>query len=439
MNGQLKLFFGLVFCVLVADFYVLEESFIFDLFLLLSFLIFFVKMGRKSFDLVGFNSKFFLVSFSLFLLLQVVSYFRANLDNVSVVYGVSKSLILVGAVVFFYSFIDRFSEFILGKSLLVRRYGLFWVLVFVPFIYLFLNVLMKALSLDPFEFAASYPDIGYSRSLNYLFGVDILRTPFPLSNGVNTFGTYIGHICVMSLSLFFIARKSVRIYSLAVLLISFTALFLLDTRGVMIGLFLVMILNLSFDIKRQMQIVQWSIVVIGILPLFVVLANLITGNLEFLSFLARDSEELSSGNNRDLIWTSCLLEISNFQWEHLIGFGQYGQVGSGVSSEYADFFKIFNNSGLTNTHNNLLQIFLDTGYLGVLVFYSMLLSASNYFKKYYERHNDKMVLLFQNFIFYLSFIGGTEAVFVHRATFFLTMLLFVFVLIIQRREGRISV
>ena len=78
--------------------------------------------------------------------------------------------------------------------------------------------------------------------------------------------------------------------------------------------------------------------------------------------------EQSTGSlsGRPFIWSIIFISLSQFQPQHLVGFGAYGQVASGVSLQYAFLFPPTLIGA--SAHNTLLQLVLDTGYLGAALY-----------------------------------------------------------------------
>ncbi len=308
----------------------------------------------------------------------------------------------------------------------------FWILISLPSLYLIFNLFLKMGDLDIFNFARDYPDLGISNTLNFLFGSNVNRKPFPLSNGVNSFGTYVG--CLSSITIgYFLYCKNSRLKKIAFLffLVSMYCLCLLDTRMALIGIALTTIFGLILTAEQHLKLVHYSLIFIGILPILSVLTGFLLNNFEILSFLSRDSGDLTTGNNRNIIWLSCLNELQQVKLIHLFGFGQFGQVGSKVSGAYSDFFGKFQNPEFVSAHNNMLQLILDMGYIGLLFYLLLLLELSKTIQEMYAKTKTKNMLIFQNFIFYLALIGGTEAVLSHKSTFFLVLFLWVAIIFLR--------
>jgi hypothetical protein len=87
------------------------------------------------------------------------------------------------------------------------------------------------------------------------------------------------------------------------------------------------------------------------------------------------ARQLVSLSNREAIWRAVLGELRAFQPVHLVGFGAYGQVASGLSAAYAPYFSAYVYASLASAHNAFLQTVLEIGYLGAGITESIMILA----------------------------------------------------------------
>jgi O-antigen ligase len=194
---------------------------------------------------------------------------------------------------------------------------------------------------------------------------------------------------------------------------------MLDTRSAFIAIILICLSTVLLKDSKHLKISGVLIWIVGLLPVILVLTNFLFENPAFLSFLSRNDEDVATGNNRNIIWAYCINELVNFKVIHLFGYGEFGQVGSKVSNFWAEDFSLYLNSKYTSTHNTVLQLILDIGYVGAIIYYTLLISASKCIYNMYKISGNRNLIIFQNFLLYIAFVGGTEATNTHKSTFFL--------------------
>lgn len=118
--------------------------------------------------------------------------------------------------------------------------------------------------------------------------------------------------------------------------------------------------------------------------------------------IARGKNDLATGNSRKFIYQAAANELSDFDPIHLVGFGEYGPYGSGITRYYMSHFGDRDKEGTLNasvSHNTGLQVIFDMGYLGLLVFIIVLYLAMSYATKLYHRGYREYLALLSYFFF----------------------------------------
>lgn len=200
------------------------------------------------------------------------------------------------------------------------------------------------------EFAGSGD---YNQMLSY-FGYSTGRVLFPMSTGVNTYSILAGLVLSIG-SIKFIYEKNIKNLSIYVLPSMFSII-MADSRGALLSVFLALVL--FFVILR-----------FGWFGMIVVLLGIIVGFL-FINSVYSDLFIREGGVTlltlRELIWISALIELMDFNFNHIFGYGLYGQYSSGISESYSFMFENMENPELAGLHNLYLQLVFDLGYVGAV-------------------------------------------------------------------------
>jgi hypothetical protein len=327
---------------------------------------------------------------------------RTNKPQLSFEYILYSSIELI---LFFFSLILHYSWIFKNKK--VDFFDLLFFYIILPFgVYAFLNLLFWATDLN----LANKQDLVIGKAiLLSKFGIDINRVHFPLVSGINSFASVVGMVFFLSISyLFYSSNNRILISFIIVCLI--IILFLLDSRACL--LYPVLVFALSWlirylNFKKFLYIVPFLPI---FLPLFLLFALKLIENYNILSFLTRESEEITSVNGRLTVWVFSLIEVSNFKPIHLIGYGDYGHFISGVSKFWSFIFGKWENSELITPHNTTLIVFFDYGYIGLVFFILMLRENVQLIQKNWNS-DFKFSITFLGFILYFIFIGITESFF----------------------------
>ena len=416
----MKYLFVLVVVVIMSDYNTEGKSYFIDFFLLLLMGIMALLNFNKINVIISKKRDFFFYSFLLFFVLLNISYLRTNNSGNNIAYSISKILIFIFFILATISFLIDVEKTNKNVNFKTSNNTFFYYIIVLPIAYVLVNFLFKLYSIDIFNFIKMSPTLGRSETLFSFTGIELARLPFPLSNGINNFASFLGGVILISLSFLFTTNnKKFKVFALLVSIISIPGLILLDTRSSYIAIFLISLSTLLLKDSKHLKISALLIWIVGLLPVILVLTNFLLENPEFLSFLSREGEDAGTGNNRNIIWGYCINELFNFKFIHLFGYGEYGQVGSRVSDFWAQDFSVYLNSKYTSTHNTILQLIFDVGYIGAIIYYSLLISASKCIYTMYKITENRNLIIFQNFLLYLAFVGGSEATNTHKSTFFL--------------------
>lgn len=287
----------------------------------------------------------------------------------------------------------------LGNKIFLASAGLF----------LLANLLLYFLG-----FISQFQGVGSEHAfLSGMFGFDTVRMALPLSYDTGSGGALAGLSFLGAITGIIYLNKMVqKIACFGLLLLSLWAIFLTDSRG---ALFfgMVAILVVIFIPSLTLRSIKWLVFLLPILPVLVVAASdympaLLTSDVTEIS---RDGSSLVT--SRDFIWHAVLNKLATFDPIQVFGYGLFGQLPSGVSLEYIELFierADFSEAALMPTHNNILQLVMDVGYFGMLVY---LLIFYNLFNVHIDKAISSGGKSFTNVMLlagmlYLTLIGLTS-------------------------------
>jgi O-antigen ligase len=127
-------------------------------------------------------------------------------------------------------------------------------------------------------------------------------------------------------------------------------------------------------------------------------------------------------------------ELADFKPIHMIGYGEYGPYGAGLTKQYMEekFLMETEQEKLLSsiTHNTALQVIFDIGYIGLAIY---LLLLSTLFSQIYilYKKNKTAVLTISYLMLYIVLMGTSETFYGNYAPFrnylFIIITSFVFI------------
>lgn len=254
------------------------------------------------------------------------------------------------------------------------------------------------------------PDIttesGENKTLG-LLGLDVRRAYFPLAYGINAYGSVaaVGIIC--SFYLWYGAHRSkVRFLYMAMVFVAVFSLLLVESRGAIIALAITGALSFIGNIRFSRTVVLIS----PLMPLVIFGSVAILQIFGVLDLLSRGGSDFSGlVTDRDVIWGTALSELASFKFQHLFGFGLYGNVESGLMDKYYWLFE-YSDEAFHSLHNYGLQYIIDIGYLGFLALMATLISAFRRAALIKDIKQATVGRFLISALIFLLYQGGTEAV-----------------------------
>jgi hypothetical protein len=248
-----------------------------------------------------------------------------------------------------------------------------------------------------------------------LIGLNIKKLDFPLYENVhpNTIGSLGGYLVVLVAGFYANIKEKTKWQNLFLkfyILVGLAIVFIGDSRGTLFGtLASVIILYLLVKLKMY-SILKLSIFVLPISHIIFILTLETVADTEAMSSIARNRSELATGNSRGFIYSTANNELADFKPIHLIGYGEYGIYGAGLTKHYIHHFgemDVKKKLKISVAHNSAVQAIFDVGYLGLFIFLILLYTIFHYTQRFYKegyRYN----ILFSYFLVYHIFIGITE-------------------------------
>lgn len=247
--------------------------------------------------------------------------------------------------------------------------------------------------------------------LSYL-GVKTTRVYFPMVEGINAFGMVAGIGISFCGALFILElrNKSVRWIRLGGIILgailSIYVVLRTDSRGgLLFGVVSAGLVLLFPYLKHRL----FSVILVLFPVVILALGSRFVQSNPFLEQFARPGSDILSG--RSAIWDSGISHFATFEPVHLIGYGLYGQIKSGVVQQYQAQFESYLNAGKMDLHHYTLQAMIDIGYIGLIIalfwFYSLGINLQRKIRD--ERRGNEAYLGLVGLI-YIVLIGSVSSV-----------------------------
>jgi len=236
------------------------------------------------------------------------------------------------------------------------------------------------------------------------FGLDMERILFPLAPGITSFGVISGLSFVISFNFFKNNIYSNKTIAYLAILTSLFALITTDSRGAILAVILTLIFIKIYTLffRKNGKLIGLPTLLLVIMFSYYFLISM--SNSSAVQSLSR-GEDIASG--RTIIWLYAIDFIRDFNLSHLFGFGYMGHAASGLSEQYKYLFYGWNTATpeTVSLHNAMLQIFIDYGYLGTIIFIIILYYSLSYSHRLYKKEKYLPIISFLAIIIYLTITG----------------------------------
>ncbi len=158
---------------------------------------------------------------------------------------------------------------------------------------------------------------------------------------------------IVLISIFFLASQSVRMALMSVLFCYVIVIF--------------------FKKRNVMLFTKSLIIFAPFLPFGLVLIAGVIQEYNIMSFLSRNAfDNIATLSNRTYIWEEVINVASNINHYTIIGFGINGHLESGIWNSVSYLFEDRLDNKVHTLHNATLQMFIDRGIIGLLLFQALL-------------------------------------------------------------------
>lgn len=396
----------IIFIYLISQAYLFEQSILFKMFLLICFVVGCLPRINNLYKLKYFKIKHFSL-FILFTSLIAICLIRTNNNEFALD-------------VFF-----RFFLFILSTLYLclltidvciLRPINLFKVvrqLIIYPYaVFCSLNLFLyfTGISIKNIKIVEDLSGLNKATVLGLLGFRDIERVQFPLVTGFNSFGAVVGIMLTLS-GVLYLVEKRRSLNNLISFFIFLITLLFIDTRASIFFPFLIFVLVFllfKFKFKPLFATIKVIPYLYFIIPFIIFFVVPLFSYLGSSSLISRSNESLDTDFVRFVIWGFCVNDLSNFNFMHLIGFGEFGPLGSGVSRNWEEIFDQWVSGKFTTPHNSMLSLTYDGGY--ILLFIFLTLNRKLIAKITSMNKGKPELYMYVSFYLFCAVIGSTESV-----------------------------
>lgn len=249
-----------------------------------------------------------------------------------------------------------------------------------------------------------------------LIGISTKKLLFPLYANTHpaSIGLLGGFLVVLSIAYLrhvkafnFKEKANLLIYIVG----GFIVILMSDSRGLLFTTVMCvvgMVALVSFNKLGVLKLAVWLVPFSSLL--LISLLQVVADN-SFLSQISRNnSSDIATGNSRAFIYQAANKELFDFKPIHVVGFGEYGPYGAGITKYYMEgkFGHDTKRQKLISsvTHNTALQVIFDIGYMGLLVYLFLLFSVFSQCIILFRNGNKVQVLIMYLLAFML--INGTS-------------------------------
>lgn len=239
-------------------------------------------------------------------------------------------------------------------------------------VYIVANCLLYMIGIKNDSLEAYLREVQYSKLMLFFFNVQTNLIVFPLTSGLNYFGTVCGVGVVANTAAATKAKNvGVRFFYYFVVLVAIGCMVVTNSRAS-----LILSLATSALIKlHKLNIYKWF--AFGV-PFVILLPVFLTGLLRAYAdsslgqFFEHTGGQFDTASGRVPMWNAAFDIISKFKLTHLYGYGAYGHMLTGAV--YIDANELIGNRGGfgKSFHNASIQNLIDNGYIGYLLYVSYL-------------------------------------------------------------------
>jgi O-antigen ligase len=208
-----------------------------------------------------------------------------------------------------------------------------------------------------------------------------------------------------------------------------------DSRTIFFSALLCIATMFLLSSVNKLNVIKYTVWIIPFSNVIFMAFLQYTASTSMASTLSRGGgSDIATGNSRKFIYLAANNELADFKPIHMIGYGEYGPYGAGLTKLYMEekFLMESETEKLLSslTHNTALQAIFDTGYIGLAVYILLLLITFSQIYKLYKT-GKPAVLTICYLLFYIIIMGTSETFFGNYTPFrnylFIILTFFIFI------------
>jgi hypothetical protein len=247
-------------------------------------------------------------------------------------------------------------------------------------------------------------------------GIPSKKYIFPLYETVhpNTIGSLGGLLMVLAAGcIFHLQHKSFTIKKLfiAYVVVGFGVAVLGDSRGTLFGAIACVIILVTLVKIKSYPIIKYLVFLFPFTHVIFLTITSTIASTDAASNISRDGgNDMATGNSRKFIYETANRELKDFKPIHLVGYGEYGIYGAGLTMYYMEKFGELTRTEqvlISVAHNSALQAIFDIGYIGIFFYIMLMFIVLDKSQKLF-RQGKRAFILITFFLFYHMVTGMSE-------------------------------
>lgn len=347
------------------------------------------------------NVRGFLI-FSLFLLIFIISLFRTSSFLNTDLTFFKNAITLVLLPVFLYCYY-QYKE----KKGELSELSIFLTIVHALGFFCFVNLISWILN----------PSFGDGAATTFsMLGINTKSIVFPMYPRVhpNSVGALGGFLLVLAVGFYRHVenlKPGQRFLMIAYIFIGFIIILMGDSRGTLAGALFTVICLYFFMKAKKYSYLKYTVLLLPFSHvLFILTLQFAAGTSVASSISTGSSSDLATGNSRKFIYMAANNELADFKPVHMVGFGEYGIYGAGLTKYYMNKFGYESKEQRllsSVAHNSALQAVFDIGYIGLVVYLLLLFLFFSQSQQLYESGFSNFILV-SYFLVYNIITGISE-------------------------------
>ena len=308
------------------------------------------------------------VIFITFVSVEILAHFRAwemgTLSGATVLKTAALVICVSTYVLFSLSCINTRAEFRFYLRCLIYGFLLFVIE----------NLLFSLVAIGVFNTGSQYAGSAGKNVMLGAIGLDFEAIRFGLESGPKQIVPIL--IFLFGVSMAWLQSGPSKVFAFFVFLLCPGMIILSDSRTGA-ALFLVGLLLFPFLRGLNRLRIFTVLALLPVIPVILITLASIVGALPGAQLLSRSQDNnIATLSNRQIIWAEIGAEFSQVKPSIVYGYGSAGMEPSGINKRVSRIFEDgWENTGIKSAHNTILQIVIDKGLIGLVVYIVLLWSV----------------------------------------------------------------